>query len=464
MPDAELQRVLARVDADFPAVVERLKLMVAIPSCSFPGFDPATVEASAQATADWLGEAGFPSVEILRLPGVNPYVLATDRRAGAGRPTLVLYAHHDVQPPMRAHEWRSPPFTATERDGRLFGRGAADDKGGIAVHAASAAAWNRVRGAPPVNLVVVVEGEEEVGSHHFGDFIARYRDRLACDAVVIADLQNFDTGLPSLTTSLRGLVVLELEARALDAPVHSGMWGGAVVDPALALCRLIASLTDASGALAVDGVAAPTPLTDIERANLARLPFDRAQMAAQAGMRAEALPADGATVYRRLWREPSVSVNVLQCGERGRTGNVVMDSAYARVGVRLAPGMEPGACALALEGHLRARAPIGLELGVSASFNGPAWSTDTAHPLFATAHRALEIGYGRRAVEMGCGGSIPFVGEFCARLGGVPALLLGVEDPVCGAHSENESVHLGDLRSAIRSQAALFGLMASEAP
>jgi acetylornithine deacetylase/succinyl-diaminopimelate desuccinylase-like protein len=375
----------------------------------------------------------------------------------------VLYAHHDVQPPLREALWRTPPFTPTEIGGRLYGRGAADDKGGIAVHAASAAAWNASAGAPPLNLTVVVEGEEEVGSHHFGEFLAAHAGELAGDCAVIADLQNFDTGLPSLTTSLRGLVALEVELRALRAPVHSGIWGGAVPDPTQALCALLATLSDPRGQIAVEGIAARVrPPSAAEAAAYARLPYDRARFAEQAGMNAEALPEDGATLWRRLWREPALSINAIQAGTRGQTGNVVMDAAWARVGVRIVPDMDPAETQRLLERHLRARAPRGMELTIAPASAGAPWATTPDHAVFDLAREALALGYGQEAVYMGCGASIPFVGDFTARLGGIPALLLGVEDPECGAHSENESVHLGDLLSAIRSQTALFGLIAAK--
>ncbi len=279
-----LPAVLAAIDRDFPQVVERLEQLVAIPSCSFAGFDPSLVEASARATAAWLSEVGFPESRIIRLPDVLPYVLAKDHRAGPGHPTLVLYAHHDVQPPLRLEAWRTPPFVPTRIGRRLHGRGAADDKGGVAVHAASSWAWNRAAGRPPLNLTVLVEGEEEIGSHHFSQFIDAHHQELGCDALIIADLQNADTGLPSLTTSLRGLVVLELELRALRAPLHSGMWGGAVTDPVQVLCKLIASLTDEHGDLALPGLRDEVrPLSDAEIAGHALLAYDRAHIAGQAG-------------------------------------------------------------------------------------------------------------------------------------------------------------------------------------
>jgi acetylornithine deacetylase/succinyl-diaminopimelate desuccinylase-like protein len=412
----------------------------------------------------WLRDSGWPSAEIVRLPGVLPYVIAEDRRAGPDAPTLLLYAHHDVQPPLGESRWASPPFTPTIREGRMFGRGAADDKAGIALHAAAMAAWCAVAGRPPINLVAVIEGEEEIGSPHFSRFLAAHRQRLKADAVVIADLANVAVGVPSLTTSLRGHVTCEVEVRALAKPLHSGMWGGAVPDPIQALCRMLGSLTAADGTILVDGLCAgaATP-TAAQQAGCAAAPYEPADFAEQAGLvgGAATLPAAGTALYERLWLRPSLTVTAIQSGERGRTGNVVMDAAWARIGLRTVPGMEATRCMQVLDAHLRASAPAGCTVTITPGGHGSAWATDTTHPLFACAHRALAAGYGRAAVEIGCGASIPFVQEVTAALGGVPAILVGVEDPACGAHAENESVHLGDLRAAIRAEAALFAEVAA---
>jgi len=197
------EALFAACSQAFPETVRRLSELVAIPSCSFPGFDPVHLEDSAQATAAWFRDIGLPEVELLRVEGIPPYVIARDHRAGPGKPTFLLYAHHDVQPPMREPLWTSPAYVPTVREGRLYGRGAADDKAGIALHAASIEAWYKSAGSLPVNVTILIEGEEEVGSDHLESFIQTHKDKLAADAVVIADLANYDTGVPSLTVSLR---------------------------------------------------------------------------------------------------------------------------------------------------------------------------------------------------------------------------------------------------------------------
>jgi acetylornithine deacetylase/succinyl-diaminopimelate desuccinylase-like protein len=459
---AAIEAAISRATADLPRTLERLKALVRIPSCSFPGFDPKHLEDSASACVAWLLAAGYPAARVVRMPGTHPYVIASDHRAGPGAPTLLLYAHHDVQPPLREHLWTSPVFEPTERDGRIYARGIADDKAGVAIHCAAAAAWNAVGGKPPLNLTVIIEGEEETGSHHFGAFLDAHLHELRADALVIADAANFDTGLPSLTTSLRGLVGLELELRGLRSPLHSGMWGGPVPDAVQALCRLIATLSDEQGAIAIPGIYDRVrALSAEERSSLARLPYDAARFREQAGMLAGSGGIqDGAEVFRRMWRWPSLAVNAIQAGARGATGNVVMDAAWARLGIRIVPDMDPSEVQAQLEGHLRRHAPAGMALTITRLGASQAWGCPTDHPLFATARSALARGYGRQPVDIGCGGSIPFVGEMTAKLGGIPALLTGVEDPACAAHSENESLHLGDFASALTAEVALFGLVA----
>lgn len=464
MDEDAIADALAAASEAFPGTVARLRELVRIPSCSFPGFAPAELVRSAEACAGWLRAVGFEEVAIVTDSGPFPSVIARDHRAGPDRPTVLLYAHHDVQPPLDEREWRSPPFEPTERDGRLYGRGAADDKAGVAAIAGACGAWLS-RGRLPVNVTVLIEGEEEIGSPHIADLVERHREELSADCLVIADLVNVAVGVPTLTVSLRGLIAWRVTLRALAHPLHSGMWGGAAPDPAGALCRMLAALADERDRLRVPGVAVPEP-DPAMLADLARVPFDRDAFADAMG----ALPAyrarmgDGAALYRAAWYEATVAVNALRAGgEPGQAGNVIVDHAWARLGVRLAPGMAAAATADAIERRLRELTPPGMELALERDAVNDGWRTATGHPAFAVAREAFRRGYGSEPVAVGCGGSIPFVTELSGRLGGVPALLVPVEDPDTRAHGANESVHLGDLERTTRSLAAFLGLLADGA-
>lgn len=455
----DFDSVLKACERAFPDTISRLSDLVRIPSCAFPGYETSTLERSAEEVSGWFAAIGVPEVEILRIPDCPPAVLARDHRAGPGRPSILLYAHHDVQPPMRESLWITPPYEPVVRDGRLYGRGAADDKAGIALHAASIAAWYETVGALPVNVTVLVEGEEETGSDHLTELLDGKLPGLEADCVIIADSTNLDTGLPCITVSLRGLVALEVELRGLERPLHSGLWGGPAPDVAQTLCRMLGGLVDSEGRIAIPGIEdGIEPPSESERAGWRSIPYDRGAWARQAGVDPRLAPRDAEELCERLWRRPALSVNGVQAGTRGQVGNVLMDSAWGRIGVRIVPGMDARRVAELLESHLRAATPEGMTLSVKVESLAPSWNTSTEHPLFAASRDALAIGYGTSPVAAGCGASIPFVEAITSRLGGAPALLVGVEDPWCNAHSENESVHLGDLLKAIRSQAAFFAL------
>jgi acetylornithine deacetylase/succinyl-diaminopimelate desuccinylase-like protein len=457
--------VIESIERRADATLAELVALARIPGVSAPGFDPAELVRSADAVAGLLEGAGLERVEVLRLPGAHPYVVAEHCRAGPEAPTALVYAHHDVQPPGRLEHWLTPAFEPTLRaDGRLYGRGVVDDKAGILLHAAAVRGWLEAEGRLPINVKLVVEGEEEIGSNHLAEFLRVHRDRLAADVLVLSDTANLATGLPSFTTSLRGIVNVDVTLRALDHPIHSGMWGGPVADAASALAALLARLFDAHGAPALAGLADDVPALDAaDRARLAALPFDEARFRADAGL----LPGlalagePGFSVYERLWRRPALALLALEAMPLAQAANQLIAEARARVGVRLAPGQDAQRVARLLVDFLTSDPPLGARVEATPVAVVPGWSTRAEGPAFAAMRRALAQGFGREPVEIGCGGTIPFVGPFADVMGGIPVLMLGLEDPPCNAHGENESLDLSDFRAAARSSAHLLAELAT---
>jgi acetylornithine deacetylase/succinyl-diaminopimelate desuccinylase-like protein len=453
--------VIAALERGLDQSLEDLCALARIPGVSAAGFPPEEVERSAQAVADLLSGSGLSGVEILRVPGAHPAVVG-ESILSAEAPTALVYAHHDVQPPGRLERWRSPPFEPARRsDGRLYGRGVVDDKAGIVLHLAAIRAWLEVRGALPLNVKLLVEGEEETGSEHLAEFLEAHRDRLACDVLVLSDTANLAAGLPSLTHSLRGLVGADLHVRVLDHPLHSGMWGGPVPDAATATARILARLVDDRGVIAIPGFLDDVPeLSPRERERLASLPFDEEQFRREAGFAGELCGEPGRSVYERLWARPALSVIGLEAVPLAEAANQLVSEARARVSVRIPPGQDAERARDRLVEFLAVDSPLGAEVQVEPDVAVPGWCTETEGPAFEAARRALAAGYGREPVVIGCGGTIPFVGPPFVGVLGAPALLLGLEDPVCNAHGENESLHLGDFRSAALSAAHLLAELA----
>lgn len=449
--------VLRAVDRRFAEWKDALVELVRVPGISAAGFPAEDLRRSADATAAVLRRMGATNVERLELPGVPPYVYG-DWLGDPSAPTVLVYGHHDVVPPGPAERWTSPPFVPVERRGRLYGRGTADDRGGFMAWVAAAAAYRGALGRCPVNLRFLIEGEEETGSTHLPAFLERFQDRLRADVVVLSDTYNFATGVPALTFQLRGLVQVDVEVSCLERPVHSGDFGGAVPDAVRILCRLLDDLRAADGRIAVPGFYADVvrPSARVRR-QLARLPFSEAAFrraaAMVAGTRLER--ERGASVYEQLWLRPSLSVIAIEAHPLHGAANQVLDSARARISVRTVPRMDPAKTGRQLVRKLTTRPPAGAHVEARVTRTTPWWTSEPAGPAFEAALRALERGYGRRPAVIGSGASIGFVKPFADALG-VPCLLTGVEDPGCAAHSEDESLHLGDFRKSIRSAVHLF--------
>jgi len=452
---------LAALEAARDETRARLADLVRIPGVSADGYPPAALEDSARAVAGLLSAWGLEHVEVVPHPGAPPYVVGEWCRA-EGAPTVLVYGHHDVQPPGDPARWDSPPWEPTVRDGRLYGRGAVDDKAGVVSHAAALKAWLSATGGLPLNVKVVVEGEEEVGSPHLADFLRAHRERLAADCLVLTDTCNLDSGIPSLTVSLRGLAMVDVTVAVLEGPLHSGIWGGPVPDPAQALAKLLARLSDDRGRPAVPGIALPEPADP----GHGTLPFDPDRFRAQGGMLEDVplLTRGGGATYHASWDAPTIAVSAIEAGSFADAANQILPRARARVGVRLAPEQDPDAALAALTAFLQKDPPFGCRVTVTPHGASGGWRTPATGPWFAAARGALAAGYGRDPVDIGCGGSIPFVEPFSRAMGDVPALLLGVEDPACRAHGENESLSLDDFDKACRAAVHLYGALARVKP
>jgi acetylornithine deacetylase/succinyl-diaminopimelate desuccinylase-like protein len=438
-----------------------LKNLVRIPSISFPGFDPAPVRQSAEAVAELLRKSGLKDVRILETGVGHPSVFGQWTGA-AGKPTVLLYAHHDVQPTGREELWTTPPFEPTERNSRLYGRGTSDDKAGVVMYAAAVMSYLETAGALPVNVKLLIEGEEEVGSTNLNLLLKSHQELFSADAVIIADSENFDSGIPSLTASLRGIVTVNVEVQALSSSVHSGTWGGPLPDPVLALSKMLASLVDEKGRPALPGLLDKVRvLSPKERAALDNLPYSEAVYRKQSKLTDGVEIIGGeSSVYEKMWHQPSIAVNAIEASSRKQAANIINDVAWARVGIRIVPNMDPVETLKLLNDHLMKNAPWGVRVKITPESPSHWWRTETHGPAFEAAVAAIEKGYGSKPAVVGAGGSIPFVRTITGALGGAPALLFGVGDPYSAAHSENESLLIVDWESACRSIIHVFAELA----
>jgi acetylornithine deacetylase/succinyl-diaminopimelate desuccinylase-like protein len=434
--------IRAAIERELPGVRADLENLVRIPGIAFPGFDHTHVDRSAEAVVTLLRGCAL-DVEIVRAGG-QPAVIGR-REAPPGAPTVLLYAHHDVQPAGDESLWDSPPFEPTERDGRLYGRGAADDKAGLMAHVAALRAFGD---ALPVGVVVFVEGEEEHGSDSLADLLAAHRERLLADVIVIVDSANWDIGVPALTTSLRGIVNCVVEVRTLHAAVHSGMFGGAAPDALTALARLLATLHDEAGDVAVEGLAATV-------ASALDLPAERVR--AEAGMVDGVRFTGTGPLVDRLWTRPALSVLGIDAPTTQDAANALVPVARAKISARLAPGDDPAKAFAALRDHLEAHRPWGAEVAVEHAGAGAPCVIDTTGPHYAAVRAALRTAWdGVAAVDIGVGGSIPAVATFQEVFPDATIVVSGVEDPLTQAHGPNESLHLGEFARVCLAEALLL--------
>ena len=435
-------------------LLEDLFAFLRIPSVSARSEHNADTQRAAAWLHERLARIGF-AVETLPTAG-HPVVLAEWRKAPAGAPTILVYGHYDVQPPEPLELWTSPAFEPTIRDGKLFARGSVDDKGQLFAHVAALETLLHVRGKLPVNVIVLAEGEEEIGSEHLAPFIEQHKARLTCDGVVISDSSMFAPGIPSILSSLRGLAYFEINVRGPSSDLHSGSYGGAVVNPAMALARILATMHDADGHVVIPGFYdAVRPFPPAVIAGMRKLPFDEEHFRQEVG--ATALGGEQQfTVLERLWTRPTCEVNGMLSGYTGEGAKTVLPGvSMAKVSCRLVPDQLPAEIEKLMKAHVAKVAPKGVTVTVQHLHGGKPWRADLEGPLFEAAKKALESAFGRAPEVTGEGGSIPVVGDF-ERILGVPVLLMGFGLPGENAHAPDEWMSVDNFRRGMRAIASLF--------
>jgi cysteinylglycine-S-conjugate dipeptidase len=434
MSDRQLRQ---RIAADMPRVVAELERLVRIPSMGYPDYDPANVRASAEATKEILEDAGVETARLLELDGGHPAVFG-ELAGPEGAPTVLLYAHHDVQPEGPVDQWDTPPFEPVVKDGRMYGRGAADDKSGIVVHAAAIRAL-LADGDPGVTIKIVVEGEEECSTEHLPQLVQGNADLLRADVAVIADGGNYRTGVPTLNSSIRGVTDIVVQVRVLPTAQHSGAYGGPIPDAIAALSRMIASLHDDRGDVAIEG---------LKRFAWEGTQIPEDEFRDESGVLGSVEMMGSGTLADRLFASPAVAILGVDAPAIAGSSNQIVPVARARVSLRLAPGDDPSAARQFLVEHLRNHAPWGVEVtfeGSSGFEAGHGYMVDTSSPTSRAAMEALAQAYGREAIELGSGGSIPLVPMLTETFPGIEVLIWGAMDERSFIHSVNESVDLSEV-------------------
>ena len=448
---SDIERYLTQHDA---RIHDELFAFLRIPSVSARSEHAGDVASAAEWVALSLKAAGLKAT-VHQTPG-HPVVIGEWRGAAAGAPTVLVYGHYDVQPAEPLELWQSPPFEPTVRDGRIYARGSVDDKGQLFLHIKALEAHLQTRGALPVNVVVLAEGEEEVGSEHLAPFIEAHRQELRCDAVIISDSAMFAPGLPSILSSLRGLAYFQIDVRGPSGDLHSGSYGGAVVNPAMALARILATFHDADGHIAIPGFYDAVREWPAKiREQMRSLPFTDEAFRHEVG--APALGGEkGYTTLERIWTRPTCEVNGLLSGYTGEGAKTVLPAvAMAKVSCRLVPDQDPKEVERLMAAHVARVAPAGVTVTVTHLHGGRPWRADLGGPFFDAARRALANAFGREPVITGEGGSIPVVGDF-ERILGAPVLLIGFGLPGENAHAPNEWMSDENFTKGIRAIASLW--------
>lgn len=448
------------IHKNMPQYIEKLGSLVRIPSISFDNFDQKYVFESAEAVKEMFLEAGLTNVQFLTPPS-GRHTVYGESLTSPDKPTILLYAHHDVQPPMREALWNTKPFEPSVSDDgeRLYGRGTADDKAGIITHLAALEQVRALKGKNGPNLKFIIEGEEESGSAGFAQILSEHAELLKCDAVIVADLGNFAKGTPSITTTLRGMSAVSVELRSTKAPLHSGSWSGPIPDVAQVLCRIISSLTDGNGKILIPHFEdTMVPPTAEELASYKSLGMTEKIFRNDGGVLDSVqllVPED--EILLANWRRPSITVTAMEVGSRTNAGNVLQDTAYARIGIRLAPGMNADIATQQLVDFIKQLVPYGIDIKFDIEDGANPFVTDTDHPFFKLMSSSMATAYESPTKFIGCGASIPGAELFRKTFGDIPILLTGLEDPECNAHGENESLYLPDFEKGILAETLFFG-------
>lgn len=443
------------VNLNFPSLVNSLCELARVPGIAWDAFDAAELDRSAELVKSLFESTGvFDFVDIRRAPRSDrpntlgaPAVVAK-RIARNGAPQVLLYAHHDVQPPGDESIWKSPAFEPTLVDGRIFGRGVADDKAGIVAHLAAIQTLKQLAGDNfDLGVTIFIEGEEEAGSPSFRNFLEQNQADLSSDVIVVADSGNWSTTVPAITTTLRGLVSQVIEVQTLDHAVHSGMFGGVIPDAMLAMIRLLGSLHDEQGNVAVAGLV---------QGKAADLPYTEAALRADSGVLDQVSLIGEGSILDRNWTKPAITVIGIDGQSVALSSNTLLPTAKAKISMRIAPGQDPNDALAALRKHLEAKTPFGAKLIYHEIELGKPYQVDDTGWAKAAMEGALSIAYGEKSVDIGIGGSIPFIADLVELFPSAQILVTGVEDPDSRAHSPNESVHIESLRMAMTAEALLL--------
>ncbi len=447
------------LDSHHETLVGWLGQSVAIPSISTDGAHEAELKKSSAQVCDLMRQTGLNNVREISFGDAYPYAYG-EWLGAPGKPTIFFYSHHDVQPINYAEQWLSEPWKLTRRDGRLFGRGSADDKAAFVAQLGAIGALLKTTGSLPVNVKVLCEGEEEIGSPNLQGFFKNHPECITSDIIVVCDTENIEVGLPCITCALRGIVAAKIKVTTAKFPVHSGMAGGAMADAAVILSGILAKLGNNPSGVPVPGFEVDlAPVTAADKTLYGGLPYEDRKAREDLGVLegvSFATPK-GRTFYEQTWRHPSATVIAIQASSIQGASNQVLPTAEAVISCRIVPNMDPAKTFTQLKAYLEKDIPHGARVEIEP--HGPPvswWSVNPEGPAFRAATEAMTEAFGKKAVPIGCGGTIGFVGPLVEILKGAPALLLGIEDPQSNAHAPNESLHEGDWKKLMKSMVLMM--------